>query len=66
MVHQQLNFIVSVIPKSDNILDRLDEEHILKKELGKKLYELGYKFIVGGEDVMSDYAKQRIILVKED
>jgi hypothetical protein len=66
MVHQQLNFIVSVIPKSDNVLDRLDEAHILKNELGKKLYELGYDFIVGGEDVMSDYANQRIIPIKEN
>lgn len=54
------DFIVSVIPKSYSVLDQIDEEHVIKNDMAKVISNLGYKYIIADEDMMSEFAKQKI------
>lgn len=54
------NLIISVIPKANDIIPRIDEGHIIKNEMANVIGELGYRYIIADEDMMSDFAKQKI------
>ena len=49
-----LKFAASVIPKSVNFYDRIDEVSELKKALSKMLFDSGYSFAIVGEAVTSN------------
>ena len=49
----QLKFAASIIPKSTNICDRIDEVCELKKALSKMFIDNGYRFAIVGESVSS-------------
>lgn len=54
------NLIVSVIPKSEGIIPTIDESHALQNGMANVIGTLGYRCIIADEDMMSDFAKQKI------
>lgn len=61
------NLIISVIPKSKGVINQIDEGHALKTAMANVIGALGYRCIIADEDMMSDFAKQKIqYLPKED
>ena len=61
------NLIISVIPKSQGVINQIDEGHALKTAMANVISALGYRCIIADEDMMSDFAKQKIqYLPKED
>lgn len=61
----QLNFVVSVLPKTEGICNQIEESLVLSRAIGEFLYSKGYKFVIAEEDMMSDYAKSKIKKVEE-
>lgn len=63
-VNRQLNLVVSVLPKTDGVCDRIEETHELSNKIAKFLHEMDYKFVIAGEDMMSDIAKEQIAKIE--
>jgi hypothetical protein len=59
-LNANFNLIISVIPKSEGIINQIDEGHALKTEMADVIWQLGYRCIIVDEDMMSDLAKQKI------
>jgi hypothetical protein len=59
-MRQQLNFVVSVIPKTTHTCDQITEAHELEKTMGEVLSDRGYHFAIAGEDMMSATAKKKV------
>jgi hypothetical protein len=54
------NLIVSVVPKSEGIINQIDEGHALKTAMADVIGGIGYRCMIADEDMMSDLAKAKI------
>jgi hypothetical protein len=61
-----INLIVSVVPKAAGTIPLSDEEHDLSNFIAKVLGDLGYRCIIAGEDMMSEFAKDKLIFIPKE
>jgi hypothetical protein len=54
------NLIISVVPKSEGVINQIDEGHALKTAMVDVISGLGYRCMIADEDMMSDLAKAKI------
>ena len=54
------NLIISVVPKVNGVIEMIDEGHLLQTGMANAIKERGYSYIIADEDMMSDFAKQKI------
>jgi hypothetical protein len=54
------NLVVSVVPKSEDVIKQIDEGHALKTAMADVIWNIGHRCVIADEDMMSDLAKQKI------
>lgn len=48
------NLLISYLFKSDDVIEHIDEEYMLKNEIAKLLSEKGYKFIIADDELINN------------
>lgn len=48
------NLLISYLFKSDDAIEHIDEESMLKNEIAKLLSEKGYKFVIADDELINN------------